>query len=520
MNLTRCNNGHFYDRDKYKKCPHCNRQDELYSVRKYEPINDSWYFERLIGEGSTSRVYSIKNKENDEVRAVKIIEIKKSYKHYKSSINSIMEKAVQNYNLNACYNIVKTYDCILYDTDDLSSVLIQMELLQPIKEYFKFNKLTEKEIIKLGIDICKALTYCHAKQIVHRDIKIENILVSKEKDFKLGDFGLAEEINTIEGETGIKGTLAYMPPEEYNKRKYDFSSDLYSLGMVLYRLMNENRLPFECKDIDYKEAIEKRIKSNYQFLPSPKNASDSFSKIILKACAYDKKDRYADAEKMRKDLENAYNNIGNLKLKRINWKEYTTINSYERTVILGIDSLSTLGNLSTAIPTSRKSIYLKPFEQDNCNNNADGNDKDRSFLYRIAYRMINWFLFTYLISLIPLFIYFLFSRMYLQVSNLELLDYSKIPPELLNVNLALSVVSIREIVAERLWIKNKSIGSIALFAMITVPIFSTVFFGLLTANDLGMIKVNVTTSSTFVYTIILGAFTLVSGTLIQIWEEL
>ena len=134
--------------------------------------------------------------------------------------------------------------------------------------------------------------------------------------------------------------------------------------------------------------------------------------------------------------------------------------------------------------------------------------------------MINWFLFTYLISLIPLFIYFLFSRMYLQVSNLELLDYSKIPPELLNVNLALSVVSIREIVAERLWIKNKSIGSIALFAMITVLIFSTVFFGLLTANDLGMIKVNVTTSSTFVYTIILGAFTLVSGTLIQIWEEL
>ena len=83
------------------------------------------------------------------------------------------------------------------------------------------KQLTEKEVIKLGMDLSKALEYCRKLKIIHRDIKPENIFVSRFGDFKLGDFGIARELERTMSGFSKKGTYSYMAPEMYKGEKYD-----------------------------------------------------------------------------------------------------------------------------------------------------------------------------------------------------------------------------------------------------------------------------------------------------------
>ena len=152
-----------------------------------------------------------------------------------------------------------------------------------------------------------ALIYCHKLNIIHRDVKPENIFVSRFGDFKLGDFGIArEQIHTMSN-MSKKGTYSYMAPEIYKGEKYDSSVDIYSLGIVLYKLMNQNRLPFLSLDkqlITYRDkesALARRMAG--EKIPAPSKASAAFARIILKACAYRPEKRYHDPEEMLQDLE-------------------------------------------------------------------------------------------------------------------------------------------------------------------------------------------------------------------------
>lgn len=125
-------------------------------------------------------------------------------------------------------------------------------------------------------------------------------MVSKEGQFKLGDFGIARE--PISGTMTVAGTPDYMAPEVKETTIYDKTADIYSLGLVLYYLSNDFRLPFA--DVaDSEERINRRMKKD-AVLPEPENAFADMRKLILKACAYDPKDRYQSAGEMKKALEN------------------------------------------------------------------------------------------------------------------------------------------------------------------------------------------------------------------------
>lgn len=95
--------------------------------------------------------------------------------------------------------------------------------------------------------------YCQCQNIIHRDIKPENIFVSRFGEFKLGDFGIARELDRSMSGLSKKGTFSYMAPEMYKGEEYDARVDIYSLGIVLYKLCNHNRLPFyqSAKAADY-----------------------------------------------------------------------------------------------------------------------------------------------------------------------------------------------------------------------------------------------------------------------------
>ena len=191
-------------------------------------------------------------------------------------------------------------------------IYIRMELLTPFNTYVNDKKLSEADVIKLGIDICTALEICSKRNIIHRDIKPENIFVNDYGFYKLGDFGIARKMENMTGGFSQKGTFNYMAPEVAVSTNYDSRVDIYSLGIVLYRLMNRNRLPFLDSDKqllnpnDRRVAVERRM--NGEKLPAPCEASPAMRNLILRACAYDPNQRFTTASEMKKALEAIENN--------------------------------------------------------------------------------------------------------------------------------------------------------------------------------------------------------------------
>ena len=282
-----------------------------------------WKLVEKIGEGSFGKVYKAKRTERGRsfYSAIKIISIPGS-KGELDSVRSEMnnEQSTREYFRNLvedCVQEIYTMEHFCGNSHVVSfedfkvveyldeigwDISIRMEYLTSFMDYCTGKELTEKEVIKLGCDLAMALIYCRKLNIIHRDVKPENIFVSRFGDFKLGDFGIAREQAHTMSNMSKKGTYSYMAPEIYKGEKYDSSIDIYSLGIVLYKLMNQNRLPFLSLDkqlITYRDketALARRMAG--EKMPVPVNASAAFSHIILKACAYEPGKRYRKPEDM------------------------------------------------------------------------------------------------------------------------------------------------------------------------------------------------------------------------------
>ncbi len=190
-------------------------------------------------------------------------------------------------------------------------IYIRMELLTPLINYLNGKTLEEKEIIRFGCDICEALDRCSKQNILHRDVKPENIFVDRFNDFKLGDFGIARRLENMTSALSRKGTPSYMAPEVSISGKYDARADIYSLGLVLYWLSNGNRLPFiDSKDqLADRDARDKALfaRLNGKLLPAPCHASPEMADLILHACAFDPNERFSSAAEMKRALESVQN---------------------------------------------------------------------------------------------------------------------------------------------------------------------------------------------------------------------
>ncbi|MBQ7838658.1 MAG: serine/threonine protein kinase [Clostridia bacterium] len=294
--------------------------------KKYEPVFGSWYITELIGEGTFGKVFKIEKTDFGETyqSALKVITIPQNKSEVKSMTTSGMdEDSVTTYFKSVVSNVANEFklmssmkgnsNIVSYEDHQVIEhedgigwdILIRMELLTPVDEHFKIRGFDKRELIKLGIDMCKALEVCQNKNVIHRDIKPENVFISDNGDYKLGDFGVAKKFEHTIGVTARKGTNSYMAPEVYKGESFGNSADIYSVGIVLYRYFNNNRTPFLPQGIltpdDLENALIKRISG--ESLPKPQNADEKLSEIILRACAYSPKERFASPKEMREELE-------------------------------------------------------------------------------------------------------------------------------------------------------------------------------------------------------------------------
>lgn len=287
-----------------------------------------WRIERKIGEGSFGTVYEIRREDFGQVyrAALKVIAVPQNEAELKNvrqegmndeSIHGyfygVVEDIVREFalmsHLKGMTNVVscEDYEVIPHDNGMGWDILIRMELLTPLLEYAYDHPFSRRDIIQLGIDMCKALELCQRYNIIHRDIKPENIFVSDTGAFKLGDFGIARTAEKTMSGMSKKGTYSYMAPEIYRGSAYGFSVDTYSLGVVMYRLLNNNRLPFlpqPPEPITYSQreiALAKRMGGEQP--PSPMNAGGRLGEIVLRACAFTPENRYSSPMQMRQELE-------------------------------------------------------------------------------------------------------------------------------------------------------------------------------------------------------------------------
>ncbi len=301
---------------------------EREAYRPGAQVLGDWNIVSCLGAGSYGKVFEIERSEFGQTyrAALKVITVPQSSAEVRSVISEgmsvsqaeayfhgIVEELMHEFSimfkLKGTANVVSCEDLrVLEHPDGIGwDILIRMELLHPLLPYVYQHPMARRDIIRLGIDICKALELCQRYNIIHRDIKPENIFISDNRDYKLGDFGIARTIERTTSGLSKKGTYSYMAPEVYAGREYGFSVDTYSLGLVLYRMLNKNRGPFlpqppEAITFSSREqALARRMSG--EPLPRPFYGEGRLGEIVLKACAFDPKDRYSSPQQLRQELE-------------------------------------------------------------------------------------------------------------------------------------------------------------------------------------------------------------------------
>ena len=288
-----------------------------------------WNVVKKLGEGSYGAVYEIERERYGlrERAALKVITLPREsgelnelysegytdesiHTHYESYIKEIIKEYKTMKSLRGHSHIVDCDDYKVIPAEDGIGwhIYIKMELLIPLPKVMlnRSNTIDDEFVTDMAEDICRALVVCNSRHIIHRDIKPDNIFVSDDGYFKLGDFGIAKTMEKMDFGTKA-GTLKYMAPEVYNNKPYGDNVDVYSLGMVMYWMLNDYRMPFlplppETPTSKQKEdASVRRLRGDA--IPAPKNGSDQLKAVVLKACEFDPSKRYASAEEMLRDLE-------------------------------------------------------------------------------------------------------------------------------------------------------------------------------------------------------------------------
>lgn len=305
-------------------------------IRGYEPFFGKWRLSSLepMGKGTSGVVFPIQNGEYKA--ALKIIPIPKDERalseivrrcssetdvrrELETELGYVKSEIETMRLLEGESNIVYFTDSMIYNRRDTYGwdVLICMEKLVRIDHFLKDPKkygfsFNLELVMRIWSELVDGLCVCERYNIVHFDIKPENIFYAPGKNhFKLGDFGVAVNTrgrqNVMQG--GFVGTRDYTSPEMWNRKGGDSRSDIYSLALVIYQLLNHYRLPFMPQSAtltqeDYARAFEMRV-TEHRAIEPIKGVKASIMNILLKCLSYEPSQRYSSFAVLKQELMHA-----------------------------------------------------------------------------------------------------------------------------------------------------------------------------------------------------------------------
>ena len=265
-------------------------KDGIVLGKRYEVLSK-------IGAGGMADVYKGKDTMLNRYVAIKVL--KKEYREDENFVRKFHSEAQAAAGL-LNPNIVNVYDV----GEDRGLYYMVMELVEGItlKEYIeKKGKLSHKEVISIAIQMCNGIGAAHAAGIVHRDIKPQNVMISRDGKVKVTDFGIAKAVSSNTISSNAMGSVHYTSPEQARGGYSDAKSDIYSIGITLYEMVT-GRVPF-----DGESTVEVAMKHLQQEITPPSEyAPDipySLEQIILKCTQKNSERRYASTADLTRDLK-------------------------------------------------------------------------------------------------------------------------------------------------------------------------------------------------------------------------
>jgi len=245
------------------------------------------------------RVYKVLDKETKEKIALKLIKPdiaadKKTVERFRNELTSARKISHKNV-------------CRMYDLGkEKGSYFITMEFVpgEDLKSFIRrAAPLSTARTLSIAKQVCEGLAEAHQLEVVHRDLKPQNIMIDKQGNVRIMDFGIARSVQSkrITGEGVMIGTPDYMSPEQVDGKEVDHRTDIYSLGVILYEMVT-GRVPFE-GDTAFSIGIKHKSeppKDPREFNPQ---LPEELSRVILKCLEKERTQRYQSAGDIRSDLE-------------------------------------------------------------------------------------------------------------------------------------------------------------------------------------------------------------------------
>ena len=263
-------------------------------------IGGRYEIQELIGTGGMSDVYRAKDNKLNRNVAVKVL--KQEFSENRDFVAKFRKEAEAAANL-MHPNIVTVYD--VGEENGISYIVMELVDGYTLKQYIeKKSRLTISECISIALPIASGIEAAHNNGIIHRDIKPQNVIISKDGKVKVTDFGIAKTTTSNTISSNVMGSVHYTSPEQARGGFSDEKSDIYSLGITLFEMVT-GRVPFNG---DTTVAIA--IKHIQEEMPSPRiyveDVPISIEQIILKCTQKSPDRRYQKMSEVIEDLKKAY----------------------------------------------------------------------------------------------------------------------------------------------------------------------------------------------------------------------
>lgn len=280
-------------------------------LQRYAPIWGHWVPEKRIYHSGSCSVYTLSSGQPEQgfCCVLKAVTILGQGEAAERLLADARQEIAALERLRGCAQVVTLYDHAILPISEEGEVvgwdvLLRMERLDCVAELLREGEpLSAGEVETLASDIAAALAAAHRAGLIHRDVKPANLYRTAEGRFQLGDFSVARRSRAGLLQT-MTGTAAYMAPEVARGDMYDGRAGLYSLGVVLYQLLNRGQLPLTDEDTPY-DARQDAVRRRWQGvkLPPPPTGSRRLKNIVLRCCQPQPQRRYASADALLCALE-------------------------------------------------------------------------------------------------------------------------------------------------------------------------------------------------------------------------
>ena len=236
---------------------------------KYEKID-----KKPIGKGASASVYAVRRITDNEKLAMKVIKLP----NQEDEIKNFLIQSENEVNLlkNLKHEYILEFVDVFFSENNELCIVTELAEGGSLKDKRDSDPLENQELVKIFWQISVGVQYMHSKNVMHRDLKLENILLTKSLDIKIADLGQSKALDTLSQLANTYcGTRSFMAPEVHEGNRYTFAADIWSLGCILYQLVTGESAFYSLDSVKLKQKVK-----NLDYKHLPQSTTDEVREIV------------------------------------------------------------------------------------------------------------------------------------------------------------------------------------------------------------------------------------------------